>query len=765
MSARHNAPGAPAGLLLVVEGGRVADGLGALVVTQTLRRARPDLKITVLAPRPAADLFRHEPTVTDVLVDRDGPDGMLQKLLEGDWRIVVALHRSERLRGILTQWAEIRQDGLLVGPSPGGDTQEQDLGLRAVQDLVAAGMAGPQHVQAPRLALPTESQVAAAANGWTGPDPKILVACECEPALLEELSPSPVDEVREALEQAFDGSWRRLITRLVETGSAMVDDPPRQISMDSLCAVLLAADLIALIGSHHPGHDEDLARLTAALGAGMIALPAPSRWARYVPAPTQRAPMRELEQFSLGTPTGARPQELVEMAVRLAAAALTPGTVPPKEEPEATRPTRGRRRAGDGAAQWPSALRKARKVLVVRPDTMGDVILAGPVIRTLRENMPHSHITMLASPAGAQAAPLLPGLDRVVEHRALWQDLGSLPFDPAAEWKLVGDIAAEAYDAEVILTSFSQTPQPAALIGSLAGIPLRIGEGKEVAEDLLTLSVSSPPDALHQAERSLRLLSESGLNVGGRDLEIQLPPDAHEEAEALLRQASSPEQGFILLSPWSSCPARDYWPERMLEAGRLLAQEYGRPALLVGRDDDRMRTGELHLPDGIADLVGTTTVAQLAALVSLADLVVTANSLILHLADALDRPAVVLYSGTDYVSQWAPRRCRHRALWKPTACRPCYRFVCPYAKECVDVPVGEVVAAGLELLAEAHGGAGRDLAGITSDDSQAVSGPRRDSAPSEDSSDGETTDRNPPTPMSPPVPTQPRRHDGRARPS
>jgi len=707
MTAKRDPADAQAGLLLLLEGARVGDGLDALVVTQTLRRARPDLEIAVLAQRPAADLLRREPSVTRVLVDKAGLDGTLQTLLEGDWRTVVALIRSERSRSILAQWAEIRQDGLAIGPPPGGETQEHDLGLRAVQQLIAAGLAGPHHVQAPLLTPPADHQVTAAANAWSGPDPRILVACECEPALLEELSPSPVDEVRDALEQAFDGSWRRLITRLVETGSAVVDDPPRQLSMDSLCAILLAADLIALIGSHHAGHDEDLARLIASLGAPMIALPAPSRWARYVPAPTQRAPMRELEQFSLGTPTGARPKELVEMAVRLAAAALTPGRVPLKEEPEAARPTRGRRRAGDGAAQWPSALRKARKVLVVCPGGMGDVIQAGPVVRTLRDNMPHSHITLLASPSGAPVAPLLPGLDRVVEHRTLWQEQESLPFDPPAEWKLVGDIAAEAYDAEVILTSFRQTPQPAALIGSLAGIPLRIGEGREIAEDLLTLSVSSPPDALHQAERSLRLLSESGLTVGARDLEVQIPPEAHEEAREILRQAGHPAHGFVLLSPFTSRPARDYRPERMLEAGRRLA-ETGRPALLVGRDADRQRTGRRAPPEtGITDLVGKTTVAQLAGLVSLAGLVVTANSLTLYLADALDRPAVVLYSGTDYVSQWAPRRCRHRLLWRPTACRPCYRVTCPYAQECLDVPVDDVVQAGRALLAEsADPGAG-----------------------------------------------------------
>ena len=75
----------------------------------------------------------------------------------------------------------------------------------------------------------------------------------------------------------------------------------------------------------------------------------------------------------------------------------------------------------------------ARNILVMRPDNIGDVVMTGPLLRAVRQALPHSRLTLLASPGGAQAAPLLPWLDQVIPERVLWQDLGHLAFDPGRE--------------------------------------------------------------------------------------------------------------------------------------------------------------------------------------------------------------------------------------------------------------------------------------------------------------------------------------------
>src|SRR5690606_6214035 len=121
----------------------------------------------------------------------------------------------------------------------------------------------------------------------------------------------------------------------------------------------------------------------------------------------------------------------------------------------------------------------AERVLVVRADNIGDVLMSAPALAALRAALPHAAITLLASPAGSQAAPLLPWIDDVWTERVLWQDLGRLRFDPARERRFVDVLRARRFDAAIVLTSFSQSPYPAAFVAWLAGIPLRAGASRE----------------------------------------------------------------------------------------------------------------------------------------------------------------------------------------------------------------------------------------------------------------------------------------------
>ncbi|MGZ3585578.1 MAG: glycosyltransferase family 9 protein [Ktedonobacterales bacterium] len=62
----------------------------------------------------------------------------------------------------------------------------------------------------------------------------------------------------------------------------------------------------------------------------------------------------------------------------------------------------------------------ARNILAVRMDNIGDVVMLGPALRAVKETSPNARITLLASPAGATAAPLLPWVDDVIVWRAIW---------------------------------------------------------------------------------------------------------------------------------------------------------------------------------------------------------------------------------------------------------------------------------------------------------------------------------------------------------
>ncbi len=337
----------------------------------------------------------------------------------------------------------------------------------------------------------------------------------------------------------------------------------------------------------------------------------------------------------------------------------------------------------------------AKRILAVRLDNMGDVVMTGPALRAVKETSPDVHLTLLASPAGAKTAPLLPWVDEVVPWRTLWQDLGRLEFSPQRELDFIDLLRCGRFDAAIVFTSFKQTPHPAAYACYLAGIPLRVGESKEWGGGVLSHAVTPLPDTAHQVERNLHLVEAVGFHAEDRQLGVSIPNGAEGNARSLLSEP------YLLLNPWTSCPSRNYDLHRFADAALTLSTETGLPIAVTGVEKDRERSQPLFdaLGERARDLMGKTDLPTLAALVQDAALILTNNTSVMHLADATRAPLVVLFAGTELPCQWQPRATRFRLLHRVTSCRPCYAFECPYNLECLDIPPHEVVAAGRALLA------------------------------------------------------------------
>jgi ADP-heptose:LPS heptosyltransferase len=347
---------------------------------------------------------------------------------------------------------------------------------------------------------------------------------------------------------------------------------------------------------------------------------------------------------------------------------------------------------------WQGAL----NILAVRLDNIGDVIMLGPALRAVKETSPQARVTLLASPAGSLAAPLLPWVDEVITWRPVWQDVGGrMAFDPSREMRLISSLAARNFDAALIFTSFSQTPHTPGYVCYLAGIPLRAGESREFGGSTLTTELRGAPDEMHQVERNLRLVEHLGFVARDRRLVVAIPDAAREHAACLLsQQGLNPDAPFILLHPGASAQARRYPAERFGQVADLLTQK-GWPVLVTGTEKE----GELislvqRLAQAARTLSGQTTLAEYAALIERASLVICNDTLPMHLADALNTPEVVLFSGTDYEEQWRPRVTRAGLLRRPTPCHPCYLFTCPIGQPCLDIAPEEVVSEAMKLLEE-----------------------------------------------------------------
>ena len=344
-----------------------------------------------------------------------------------------------------------------------------------------------------------------------------------------------------------------------------------------------------------------------------------------------------------------------------------------------------------------------RRVLAIRLDNLGDVLVTTPAIHAMRESLPDATITLLASPVGAQAGRLNPDVDEVIVYDAPWMDPWSrLPLDPAREMEVIAQLSAGRYDAAVIFSSFRQSPLPAAYLCYLAGIPLRLAASIDGPGSLLTTRHRHPEQMMHEVERGLDLVAAVGMRTSDDRLVLRVPDGAREEVAGLV----SDQRPLIVVHPGCSMPARTYPWEQYVEVVDILARDLGARVVLTGADDERPLVDAIlaHIKPWsrtqVTTAAGSLAFPAFCALIEAADAIVTNNTGPMHMAAALGTPVVALFALTNPPEQWGPWKVPHRMLWHEVPCRLCYSRVCPTTHDCLrEVRPRQVVEAVADLLA------------------------------------------------------------------
>jgi len=343
-----------------------------------------------------------------------------------------------------------------------------------------------------------------------------------------------------------------------------------------------------------------------------------------------------------------------------------------------------------------------RRILAIRPDNLGDVVLLTPALRALRSAAPQASLDLLASPAGAALRPLLADVDGLLTVSPSWQQISSdagIRHLAAAESALVGLLADRGYDAVVVFTSPTQSPWPAAQVAMLAGIEVRVAQSFEFAGALASHWVTPPPEGTHQVDRCLHLLAAVGVAPVGRLPELLVPEWGRRAGDAALRAVGvHPGDAFAVLAPGASCSARRYPASRFARAAQRLAAA-GLPVLVTGTAAEATLVAEVVDSASHHDVraLPVLRMAELAAVIERAAVALTNNSGGMHLADALGTPLVVAWAGTARVGDMGPRSVPSVLLGQVVGCSPCHRFRCPYAHECLDLDPGLLAAAALDL--------------------------------------------------------------------
>lgn len=347
---------------------------------------------------------------------------------------------------------------------------------------------------------------------------------------------------------------------------------------------------------------------------------------------------------------------------------------------------------------------RAKRILAIRLDSLGDVLMTGPALRALGSR--RARVTLLTSPAGAEAAGLLPGIEDVIVYDAPWMKATAPRSGPAPERAMISRLRRRSFDAAVIFTVYSQSPLPAALLCHLAGIRLRAAHCRENPYQLLTDWIREPEPLeveRHEVERQLALTAELGLTAGDSALRVSLPPTAEARVQRLLAEIELDErQPWLVLHPGATAPSRRYPVDRYATVARSLIDEHGWQVVVVGGPDDATLAERLtaRLGGRSVSLAGKLRLAELAALIARAPLFVGNNSGPAHLAAAVGTPPVVLYALTN--PQHTPWGVPSRVLSHDVPCRNCYSSICPAGHHLclLGVEPDEVVAAALDLHVE-----------------------------------------------------------------
>lgn len=338
------------------------------------------------------------------------------------------------------------------------------------------------------------------------------------------------------------------------------------------------------------------------------------------------------------------------------------------------------------------------RTLVVRLDSAGDVLLAGPALRAVAAGS--SHTALLCGPLGVQAAGLLPGVDEVLVYDAPWVGIEPAPVTGEATHKLLEAVSARRFDRALVLVSYHQSPLPGALLLKLAGVRWIAADSEDYPGALLDLRHHRLPHR-HEAQAALDLARDAGFALPPGDdgtLRISPPPDtAH---------LTGPGP-YVVLHPGAAVPARAWSAARAARAAAALSAGGHRVVVTGGRAEKDL-TAEVAA-DHALDLGGATDLHQLAGVLAGASVAVVGNTGPAHLAAAVGTPVASLFAPVVPAERWGPYGVPHVLLGDQTApCAGSRARRCPApGHPCLDgVGDAEVLAAVAALGGRARTEAG-----------------------------------------------------------
>jgi len=348
------------------------------------------------------------------------------------------------------------------------------------------------------------------------------------------------------------------------------------------------------------------------------------------------------------------------------------------------------------------ALPAAPRILVIRPDHVGDLLFATPALRVLRKAFPDAHLTCMVGPWGRAVLESNPHLNEIIvcEFPAFERKPKASLFAPYRTlWEWAVRLRSLHFDMAIVLRFDHWW---GALLAYLAGIPCRVGYAVPECKPFLNQAVPYTSQR-HEVQQNLTLVEQAVQNCTGEPRnEARLPfddstntapkasgeclaptefPVLSEDQEHIARylaQRGVPaDEDLVAIHPGAGAAVKLWRPEAWAEVADVLVDRCEVNIVITGSGGELDLAWSVYAQMHSEAIVaaGDTTLGRLAALFQRCRLVMGPDCGPLHLAVATGTPTVHLYGPVDpqKFGPWGEPE-KHVVLTSDRECIPCNRL-------------------------------------------------------------------------------------------
>jgi heptosyltransferase-2 len=322
-----------------------------------------------------------------------------------------------------------------------------------------------------------------------------------------------------------------------------------------------------------------------------------------------------------------------------------------------------------------------KRILLIRTDRIGDVVLSTPVIKAVRDAYPSAYIAFMVRPYARDIVEGNPHLDEVIiydkdgAHRSFF-----------ATFLFGLELRKKRFDTAIILHPTNRTH----IIAFLAGIPTRIGLDRKMPL-LLTKRIKDKKflGEKHELDYTLDILRHIG--IAAKDRVPYMPiKDASEDSigKKLAAAGYNGSGPLMAVHPGASCPSKRWPAARFAQLIDRLKERYKFEAVIIAGPGDAKEVAELKkgLKSEVIDLSGKTSVGELAPLFRRCKIFISNDSGPVHIASAVGTPCVVIFGRKQpglSPKRWGPTGKRDVVLHKDAGCKVCLAHNCENGFKCL----------------------------------------------------------------------------------